>query len=324
MKKLISLITLLIPFTGFAVNHIKPENLQPGDTIAIISPSSVPDSTFVTEGAKIIKEWGYVPVLGKHVLAENGSYAGTAEQRLEDLKWAFETPSVKGIICSRGGNGSVQELCLLEPGYFAKYPKWIVGYSDISAIHSAMATDGVMSIHGHMCQYLRDFKGIDSLSCYLRTILTNGEITYNIKPSSKYGRYNKCGKAKGTLIGGNLSVVNDIADTRIDYMGKGKDLIIFLEDIGENIHSVSRIFYRLKLSGILERAKAIIIGSWTEYKPDDDYETMEDMIYDIVKDIDVPMVFDFPSGHQDANWPLIQGSEATIEITEDNIRLQMK
>ncbi len=136
---------------------------------------------------------------------------------------------------------------------------------------------------------------------------------------------NHPGTATGVLFGGNLSVLNDIAQTPIDYVANNaKDLIFFIEDVDENIQSISRILYRLKYAGILSKVKGLIIGQFTGYKPSKDYETMEAMIYDIVNDLNIPIVYDFPVGHVDNNYPLIQGSNATLTVTPSTVTLTME
>ncbi|MCH5216242.1 MAG: LD-carboxypeptidase [Muribaculaceae bacterium] len=324
MKKLIWILamaaSIYMPIS--AKSLIKPANVSPGDTIAIISMASTPDSSYVTAAVNVFRDWGYVPVVGKYVLAEHGTFAGTPEQRLADLKWAFENPNVKAVMSTRGGYGSVQELSLLPRNYFKKYNKWLIGYSDISAVHSTMATDGVMSVHGHMAEYLTHYNGTDTLSNYLRQIIETGKISYTINNKNSQ---NHVGKASGILFGGNLSVLNDIAQTPIDYMAKNaKDIIFFIEDVDENIQSISRILYRLKYAGILKKVRGLIIGQFTGYNPSKDYETMEAMIYELVDDLNIPIVYDFPVGHVDNNYPLIQGSNATLTITDNTVTLTME
>lgn len=127
-----------------------PAPLHPGDCVAIISPSSSPEPSYIEGAAQALRQWGFRPVVGENALASQGAYAGSVEQRLNDLRWAFETDSIKAVMCSRGGYGAVHLLCELPHGYFAAHPKWLIGYSDITALLSAMVTDGVAGIHGHM------------------------------------------------------------------------------------------------------------------------------------------------------------------------------
>ena len=156
---------------GKSITPKAPASLQPGDTIAIISPASCPEEADVEAACEAMRRWGYVPVKGQHVLSKHGTFAGTIEERLSDLRWAFETPGIKAIVCGRGGYGCAQLLCELPDGYFACHPKWLAGYSDISALHAALTGEGVMSIHSHMCEPIGREGGTDSLSLMLRSIL---------------------------------------------------------------------------------------------------------------------------------------------------------
>lgn len=315
-------VSALMPFYASSKRLVKPAALLPGDTVAVVSLASTPDSSYVDAAVRVLSDWGYVPVVGKHALAQFGSFAGTIEQRLADLRWAFDNPNFKAVMSTRGGYGSVQELQLLPRKYFKKHRKWLIGYSDISAVHAAMASDGVMSIHGHMGGYLAQFNGKDSVSGFLRTLLSVGKISYELPDTNAL---NKPGIAKGILFGGNLSVINDIADTPIDFISKNKkDIILFIEDLDENIHSMSRILYRMKFAGILDNINGLIIGNFKGYDPISDYQTMNDMIYDIVKDLNIPVVFGFPVGHIDDNYPLIQGSNATLQVQNGVVRLSME
>lgn len=320
LKNLILLTSIFIGISGFSQNLTRPAALEPGDTIAIISPASMPDTTFITESEKVLKEWGYVPVVGKYAAAEFGTFAGNKDQRGEDLRWAFENDSIKAILCSRGGYGSIQELCDIPKGFFKQHPKWLIGYSDITAIHSAMQSDSVMSIHAHMGEYLKDFGGTDTLSMYLRDILEGKEVTYTVKNNHPYNHKGEC---EGILHGGNLSLLTSVAGTRIDFLNDGEGIILFVEDVSERIASVDRMMHRLKMGGILDNLKGLIVGQFTIYKPSPDHETMEDLIKTIVDEYDIPIVYDFPVGHVDNNYPLLEGVKAKLKITDDEVTLEM-
>lgn len=321
MKKLFILLSILIPLISSAKGFIKPKSLNPGDKIAIISPASSPDSSYIESAIQIIKEWGYDPVVGENAYLKHGSFAGEDKQRLSDLKWAFENKDIKAIMCTRGGYGAIQELCYIPKGYFAKYPKWLIGYSDITAIHSAMATDGVMSIHSHMAQYLRDHNGTDTISGFLKQILKGENVKYTEKCTHPL---NKMGKAEGILFGGNLAVLTGVGGTRIDYLAKGKNIILFIEDLNEKIEGVNRMLYRLKMAGILDNIKGLIVGNFKGYKPSEDFETMECLINSLVKDYNIPVVYHFPVGHVRDNYPLIEGAKVSFEVGPEITTLDFK
>lgn len=294
----------------------RPQNLKEGDTIAIISPASLPEKSFIRGAEKVLHQWGYKTVVGEHALIPYGSYAGSPEQREADLLWALRTPSIKAVMCSRGGYGSVQELSRIPLDTLAKYPKWVIGYSDITAIHSALVCSGNMSIHAHMCEYLRDYKGTDSCSIVLRNLLRGKFPEYVIDAHP----YNHQGTATGTLVGGNMSVFGGLAGSDIDFLNK-KDIILFVEDVSERITSIDRMFHLLKVRGILGRLKGLVIGQFTDYRPDSDYATMYDMISNIVRPYNIPIVFDFPVGHVNKNFPMIEGAQVTLTVNDTTATL---
>ena len=322
MKQFLLIISLLIPAFGFSIEFCSPRPLEKGDTIAIISPASIPDKKYVERSIELLDSLGYVPVLGQNALNGFGTFSATINERLTDLKCAFETESIKAVLCTRGGYGSIQELCQVDTGYFAKHPKWLIGYSDITALHCASATDGVRSIHSHMCEYLAGHNANDTISTMLFNTLSSDSIQYTVPTHSLFNKY---GTAHGVIVGGNLSVLNDVASSRIDILSTiDNDIILFIEDLDENISSISRILYRLKICGVFDRIKGLIVGDFHGYKPTKDFETMNEMIYSIVKEYNIPVAFDFPVGHIDNNYPIVEGADATLEVEYGMVTLTMK
>ena len=311
----------LIPCIAVAEGKmVMPEFLQPGDTIAIVSPASIPQRDDVLGACEVLKEWGYVPVLGEHVLTENGSFAGTIEQRLADLHWALVSPNVKAIMCSRGGYGSIQVLLEMRNGIFADNPKWIIGYSDISAIHAAMTTEGVMSIHGNMCAPLRSEKGNDARSVALRKLL-GGELPYY---KVENDTLNRAGTATGKLIGGNMAVLMDLACSRIDVLTNEDDYILFVEDVDESLQSLNRMIYRMKAAGIFDRVKGLIVGRFANAPANKDFNHINEVFHSVIKDYDFPVCYNFPIGHVEENYPLIEGATVTLTVGDGYSTLEFQ
>lgn len=311
----------LIPCIAVAEDKmVMPEFLQPGDTIAIVSPASIPQRDDVLGACEVLKEWGYVPVLGEHVLTENGSFAGTIEQRLADLHWALVSPNVKAIMCSRGGYGSIQVLLEMRDGIFADNPKWIIGYSDISAIHAAMTTEGVMSIHGNMCAPLRSEKGNDARSVALRKLL-GGELPYY---KVENDTLNRAGTATGKLIGGNMAVLMDLACSRIDVLTNEDDYILFVEDVDESLQSLNRMIYRMKAAGIFDRVKGLIVGRFANAPANKDFNHINEVFHSVIKDYDFPVCYNFPVGHVEENYPLIEGATVTLTVGDGYSTLEFQ
>ena len=330
MKKLTVLLSMLVCLSTLAVAQnkkmVRPAALKPGDKIAIISMASNPKEEYAKAGMKVLKEWGYTPVLGPNVNAKHGSFAGTKEERKNDMLWALRNPEIKAIMSTRGGYGSIQQLQDIPLDTLAKYPKWIIGYSDITSVHASLVNSGVMSIHAHMCGYLyeKEVEKLfsdnpnkpDSCSLALRNILAGGVPKYEI-PAHKY---NHLGTAKGMLVGGNMAVFCGMIGSQYDFL-KNDNIILFVEDVSERISSINRMIQLLKINGVLDKVKGIIVGQFTDYKGDSDFKNMYDMLNEELKGYKIPIVFDFPVGHVDENYPMIEGANVTLSVKKDGATL---
>lgn len=304
-----------------------PPSLKKGDKIAILSPASVVKEEYVLEAMNKIMEKGYQPVLMKYAIGhDKGSFSATKSERLMDLFEALEDSDVKAILCSRGGYGCTQLLGNLSYGMIANNPKWIIGFSDISALLATWYRAGIASIHGPMAKHIATMPDEDPCTEALFNILENGgKFDY----STNTHKFNRKGKSHGILRGGNLAVLNDLSDTSYDILSlnhEKTDVILFIEDINEPIYKVNRILWRLLHSGSLLRVKGIIFGQFTEYKPDSNFASMEEMIHSFIEASiiprDLPIVYNFPVGHTEINYPLIVGSEVELEVTDKFTRLR--
>lgn len=324
-RKILTAVALMLTaVTSFAQQNseiLRPAPLHPGDTIAIISPASAPEARYITEGIKALRKWGYVAIAAPNALARYGTYAGTPKQRLADLRWAFENPNIKAVFCSRGGYGSIQVIEQLPEGYFAKHPKWLIGFSDITALLLANVSDGVMSIHGPMCEFLMHHGGTDFISDYYKQIFKGENVTYELPATHPY---NHQGVAEGVLIGGNFSILNDISNTPIDYLSwTDKKIVLFVEDVDENIHKINRILHRLKFGGYLENVVGIIVGNFRGYGPMSPHRTMEDTFNSVVGNLNIPIVYNYPTGHGIyPNYPLIEGCPVRLTVTDQTSKLE--
>lgn len=306
-------ITLLLSLGVKAQQIIQPDFLKPGDKIAILSPASLPNKKFVTSAEKVLQGWGYQTVRGAHVLqGGHGSFAGSKDDRKEDLIQALEDPDVKAIFCTRGGYGSIQEMQEIPFKLISEHPKWIIGYSDITVAHCAWVNSGVMSIHGHMGEHLMKYEGKDSCSLALKGILEGNLPTYTI-PSHPM---NHLGEATGMLVGGNLSVMCGTTGSYLDFFSRTEDLILFVEDVDENFDHVDRYLNLLKINGELSRLKGIIVGQFTGYSKNGDYPDMNYVFEQHLKDLGIPVIYNFPVGHVDLNYPLIEGATVHMKVGE--------
>lgn len=295
---------------------IFPSPLTKGDKIAIISPAShiLPD--YVDGACNAITQMGFQPVVSNHCKGQCGGYSGTIEQRLADFLEALHNPEVKAILCSRGGYGVVHLLEYLSADDIAENAKWLIGFSDISALHAAMVASGVASIHASMAKHLTQF-GVDNEATVALFNILQGNLPTYQTPSHAF---NKPGTASGTLTGGNMAVLCGLLDTDFDLLSRGD--ILFIEDVGEEVYKIERMLYNLRLSGVLPMIKGLIVGRFTDYRnPDGNGDSMEQMVKRMVEPYDIPVAFDFPVGHVDENMPLIEGAQVTLTVA-DTVTLQ--
>lgn len=321
MKKILLLILLATSVLAHAKGKYgieMPPLLHAGDKVAILSPGSTPSDSSVLKAMEVLKEWGLVPVRGKYVTARHHGWAGTAAQREADLLWALRDRSVKAIICSRGGYGSAQILYDVPLDTLKKYNKWLVGYSDITALHSAMVRAGHMSVHGSMCGRLAKTGGTDEYSLRLRKLLFGEQLPSVEAPAHAY---NHVGKARGILIGGNLSVFTGVSGSQdYDFLDrdfvKGKDVVLFFEDVSESVNRVASMLFQMKLKGTLDHVKGIVVGRFTEVTGLSGYESMDQMLHEFLDQYQIPICYDFPTSHdEDWNSPLIEGCPVELTVT---------
>lgn len=284
-----------------------PAPLKPGDKIAICSPAGPIAAENVEGAVKVLRAEGWEPVVMPHTLGKNGQYSGTDSERFEDLSLALLDPEIRAVICSRGGYGVVHLMDRLERLPLGDDPKWVVGFSDISALHAMLQHKGVASIHGSMTSHIKlGPENEDNASLF--SILRGERPAYTF-PSHPYDRR---GLATGTLLGGNLAVLAELINTPYDLLRP--DTIMFIEDIAEPIYKVERIMYQLRLSGVLKNLRGLIVGQFTDYKPNENYEDMETMIRDMTAPYKYPIAFGAPIGHVFHNIPVIEGAKVTLKV----------
>ncbi|MBP5776058.1 MAG: LD-carboxypeptidase [Prevotella sp.] len=300
---------------------VMPPALKAGDTIAIVSPSSAPDSMTVVKGCAALREWGYIPVVGPNALKDYHGFAGTADERAADLLWALRDPAIKAIMCSRGGDGAVQVLYRIPLAEFARHPKWIIGFSDITALHSAEAAAGVMSIHGSMCDGIAAKGERDSVNAIMQRLLRGQLPAYQVPNHPQ----NQLGEATGILVGGNLSVFSGLAGSDYDFLNRADEgLILFMEDTHESMSKVDRLLHQMEIRGILPKLKGIIVGHFSKYKyPECDFADMYDMLHEYLQHYDIPVCYDFPVGHHSRyNFPMVTGCRVHLKVGQHDTRIE--
>lgn len=325
LLKVLLLLALLLPVSVASFSQqgmMMPAALKAGDTIAVISPSSAPDEATVLKGCEVLRQWGYVPVVGQHALCQYHGFAGTADERVADLLWALRDPAVRAIICSRGGDGAVQVLQRVALGEFSSHPKWIIGFSDVTALHSAAVSAGVMSIHGSMCDGIAATgERRDSVNGIMRQLLQGVLPTYEAAPHP----LNQQGEAEGVLVGGNMSVFCGLAGSDYDFLNRADEgLVLFIEDTAEPISKVDRMLHLLEIRGILGRLKGVIAGHFSKYKhPDNDFADMYDMLHEYLQHYAIPVCYDFPVGHHSSyNYPMVEGCRVRLTVGREGTQVR--
>ena len=304
------------PEQSIELNCMKPDYLKAGDKVALISPSYFTATENVEKTADVLRGWGLEPVIGPNVgKVVDGRYAGTVAERVSDIRWALDDPSVKAIICNRGGYGSIQLIDQLTLSELKASPKWVVGFSDISTLHGLWNRAGVMSMHGTMSSFLAK-GGTDETSTLMHDLLLGQVPRYELPAH----RQNITGKASGVLVGGNLCTFVPNIGSQADAT-KGQDLILFVEEVEESMHNVDRQMRILQMNGVLNRCKGVVLGEFTDCGKEFTYESIEAMLHDLLAPYGIPVLCGFPAGHGDVNLPLVMGAPVTIDVRTDGATL---
>lgn len=299
-----------------------PRHLREGDTIAILTPATTVRADYVDRAALFLRGKCFnVEVMPHAKGPADGSFAASHEARLDDFINAYSRTEVRAILCARGGYGAIHLLEGIDRRMIEADPKWIIGFSDISALHALMHRSGIRSVHASMAKHLAEY-GDDHITRRLLAILQGDVPPIETSPHP----FNRYGHARGVLRGGNLAVLDGLADTPFDtlHIDPDEDVILFLEDISEPIYRVERMLMRLALGSNLQRLKGLIIGQFTEYRPDKNFNTMEEMIDALLRryDLRIPVAFDFPIGHFDGNLPVVEGAPVSLDVSPEKTVLK--
>ena len=300
----------------------RPPYLKKGDVIGITCPSGFITMEEIQPAVQKMQEWGFQVKIGNTVGARDFTFAGNDIQRANDFQNMIDDPEINGIMLGRGGYGAVRIIDLIDFKKFALKPKWIIGFSDATVIHSHLNKNwGIASVHSKMCNsfpdnwQLAEPTQIDSIES-IRRCLVGEKVAYPVIANPN----NKAGLGEGILVGGNLSILENLAGTHSDINTDNK--ILFLEEVGEYSYNIDRMLWNLKRTGKLEKLKGLIIGGFKN-KPDDPGEEFGKNIYDMVleKTIDCkyPVCFDFPVGHQKENYALKCGVKHRLKVMNDSV-----
>jgi muramoyltetrapeptide carboxypeptidase len=297
-----------------------PKSLKKGDKIAIVSPAGAVEPSQLEKGIEMIRNKGYEPVLGEHLyssFSKGYNYAGTEEQRIQDINQAFNDNEIAAVWASRGGYGCQHLLESIDLKNFSENPKWYIGYSDNTVIQSYLLKKGFASVNGQTIK--TSSFGITDESYELIFDILEGKIPdYSLKSH----HFNKTGSCEGQMVGGNLALVYALLGT--DYSFKFKNRILFIEDIGENFYVLDRMIMSLELAGVFKKISGLIIGGMTNMGNEKENmaydESFDEFAYQLISEriskYNFPTVFGFPNGHIKDNRPLIIGGHVELEIKD--------
>jgi muramoyltetrapeptide carboxypeptidase len=290
---------------------IKPLLLKRGDPIMIVAPARKIGRAEIDAACSLLSTWGFSPLLGKNLFTDAHSYlSATDEQRFADLQDAINDPSIKAIIAARGGYGSTRIVDQLNLEALKKFPKWLVGFSDITALHLKFFRESVMSIHGNMpILFSRDDSAASNES------LVQLLLTGNFRLNAPHHPLNRTGSVSGKLVGGNLSLIVESLGTRTEPDTSG--CILVLEEIDEYRYRLDRMLTTLRRAGKFKNLKGLAIGHMTSIKESElpFGDDVAEMVVRNTKEYEFPVAFNFPTGHENPNLAWTHGGEAVLDIT---------
>lgn len=302
-----------------------PPYLGKGDTIGITCPAGYIMLNEILPSIQLMESWGLKVKVGDTVGKRDFTFGGGDDDRAADFQRMLDDPGIKAIMCARGGYGAVRIIDRLNFTAFVTKPKWIIGFSDITVVHCHLNRQyGMASIHSKMCNSFPDDWSkadplmVDTITSIKRALM--GEpMVYHSMPSA----FNRPGTATGVLVGGNCKTIESLAGSASDIRTAGK--ILFLEDTGEYLYSIDRMFWNLKRSGKLVDLSGLIIGGF-KVKGDDPGEefgrSLQDIVLEKIREYTYPVCFDFPVGHQRNNYALKCGVKHTLSINADLVTLK--
>lgn len=311
--KKIFLLLLFLNLNSFVYSQTKltmPEYLKKGDTVGILATARKIDLVTLQPAIKLLESWGLKVVIGKTIGKEQNQLAGADWQRATDFQEMLDNPNIKAIWAAKGGYGTVRIVDRIDFTNFKKKPKWIIGFSDVTVLHSHINNMNIGTMHALMAISVKT--ATPEAIATFKKALFGEKLEYHIP----HHAFNKDGKATGELVGGNLSVLYSIqgSESAVDMKGK----ILFLEDLDEYLYHIDRMMMNLKRNGSLKDLKGIMIGGMTSMNDNDipwGHDSLE-IIQDIVKDLKIPIIYNFPAGHIKDNRALILGKSVTLEVNE--------
>ncbi len=290
---------------------ITPPYLKSGDTVAIVATARKISEKELRPALDLLNDWGLNVILGKTIEAELDQFAGDDLLRSNDLQQMLDDPGIKAIWCARGGYGTVRIIDLLDFSEFKRAPKWIIGYSDVTVLHSHIHNLNIKTLHAQMPVQI-EMKSKETAMSIKRSLFGEAcKINFATE-----GKLNRSGTATGQLVGGNLSILYSLCGSPSAINTDGK--ILFIEDLDEYLYHIDRMLQNLKRNGMLKNLSGFIVGGMSDMNDNTIPfgKTAEEIIRDVVSDYDYPVCFNFPSGHVNDNRALPLGEHMTLEVNE--------
>lgn len=289
---------------------IFPPALKEGDTVGIVAPARKISPAQLDPALVVLTSWGLNPRVAPNVFSANHSYlAGTDEERTKDFQMMIDDAEVKAIFCARGGYGSTRIIDDIDLSPLRKNPKWIIGFSDVTAFHLYALSVGVASIHATMPIFFGREETQDSVES-IRNVLFNGSCRIEFPAELS----NRPGHARGQVIGGNLSLIVDALNTSSEPDMNNKILVV--EEVDEYLYKLDRMFTQLRRAGKLRHLAGLLVGHMTDIKNSElEFgETVDEIVAHAVRDYKFPVASSFPSGHQNPNHAWIEGADAVLDV----------
>jgi muramoyltetrapeptide carboxypeptidase len=306
---------------------IHPDFLAKGDKIAIVATARKVSPEEIRPSVELFRSWGLDVMYDNRLFASDNQFAGSDELRAACLQQYLDNPELKAIVCARGGYGTVRIIDRLDFTVFARHPKWIVGYSDVTVLHSHIHNDlGISTLHATMPLNIpadateKSYPSIESLKAALFGDLQSYSASQLLTPSSGH---NRCGRCRGQVVGGNLSILYSLCGSASDISTEGK--ILFIEDLDEYLYHIDRMMQNLKRTGKLHKIKGLIVGAMSDMHDNTiPYgKTAEEIVLEAVADYDYPVLFSENFGHVGTeNLALPLGVEVEMVVNEDDISLR--
>jgi len=289
-----------------------PPYLKVGDTVLIIATARKISDEELNPTIEILNSWGLKAELAPNLFKSHHQFSGNDQERTEDLQWALDHKSAKAILIARGGYGTLRIIDNVDFSGFKKNPKWLIGYSDVTVLHSHLQSLGIVSLHATMPV---NFLKHEEATLSIKKLLFNERIDYVIPVHP----LNKTGTAEAVVVGGNLSLIYALSGSpsEVDFNNK----ILFIEDLDEFLYHIDRMMLQLKRSGKLKNLAGLIVGGMSEMKDNSISfgKNAEEIIHDAVQEYDYPVCYNFPAGHIDENMAFYLGKTGRLDVSENRV-----